>query len=275
MPAYSLTEERGLLLPRLVPRADAEPATIALQPGVYRVSGLVSVGTLAIWGVGGAGNTVLVADPPGRLWSIAGGSLMLRGVTLRGGVAPSGGALELVNDAKVLIEECWFEGNRAVRERGGAIAVSDSASLELSRCRLIGDHAPWGGAIAVVGEATARIDHCSFRENQARCGGALFCDQTAQVEVVASSFLNNAAKEGPIGGGALLVIGGATNGPEVRVARSVFVGDYPIVRDPEGAGSLVISGCTVPPGALAAVDHEGDGNVEFTDPAAVPAPEED
>ena len=103
-----------------------------------------------------------------RLLEIApGGSLTLRGVTLREGFGDNGGAI--VNHGRLVVDSTSLFDNEAV-DTGGAI-FSTGATIVVNST-LIGNRARLGGAVANM-DGTLRVVHATFHDNVAGKGGAL------------------------------------------------------------------------------------------------------
>ncbi|MBI4951190.1 MAG: hypothetical protein HY908_04095 [Myxococcales bacterium] len=228
---------------------------VVLAPGSYALERSVVGGPLTLIGSAGAERTVLRSRDGDDLFKIGGTgtAMLLRGLTLTGGVAQAGGALEVVNDAALVVEDCVLAGNQATVLRGGAVSVSHEAHLELVRCILRGNRAPRGGAVSVADEAHALVDRCYFADNQAEVGGALVVHDSAIVLVKSSTFCANTAHKAR-GGGALFAMGSRSRGPEVRSVSSLYAGGLDAIgRLPDRPAELVFEHCLRPPGTLAAL----------------------
>lgn len=92
--------------------------------------------------------------------------------------ANGGGAITILNSAKVDITNCVFEDNCiSVNNNGlidpasggGAISVASKSfsTLNIDNCRFHNNYAPNGGAIMLKGAPITNITNCSFTENTA------------------------------------------------------------------------------------------------------------
>ncbi len=103
-----------------------------------------------------------------RLLEVApGGSLTLRGVTLRDGFGDIGGAI--INHGRLVVDSSSLFDNEAI-DAGGAIFSTGETIVVNST--LIGNRARRGGAVANM-DGTLRVVHATFYDNVAGKGGAL------------------------------------------------------------------------------------------------------
>jgi hypothetical protein len=123
----------------------------------------------------------------------------VEGFTLRGGSANEGGALR-VDRSPLDVTHCVFVDNAAT-DVGGAICVTNT-EIVLRDCTFDGNDAVRGGAV-FIGEpmtnARSVIDECVFEQNAAtNIGGALRIE--GNLDITESTFTENSA--GTTGGGA-------------------------------------------------------------------------
>jgi hypothetical protein len=153
-----------------------------------------------------------------RLLEVApGGSLTLRGVTLRGG-APGGwfarqpgGAVLVRPGGTLVLEDCVLSGNAA--DGGGAIAV-DGGWLTMDRSWLVDNRARTGdgGAVLVTGDqgewGSVRAEGAGFAANTASgSGGALAIEDHATAKLIQVTIAGNkaAGSASDEGGGGIFV----------------------------------------------------------------------
>ena len=149
----------------------------------------------------------------------SGGAILLEGVgsTLIGNdclfesneAGYSGGAINLLY-GNAQLEQCDFFDNHLLadtRRMGGAISVSNEATLIALNCLLHGNSGGFGGAIGVTdypSDDTLELTNCLFQDNQVAqahndgngefgiaSGGALYLNGTNS-EIIGCSFINNA-----------------------------------------------------------------------------------
>lgn len=152
----------------------------------------------------------------GRILMVqAGGSLTLRGLTLRRGLATSGGAVMAAAGTMLTVDMTTFQSNEAT----GATAAVDG-----------------GGAIWLGAGATATITGSLFRANMASgaagSGGALF-NAGGSVTATGTRFSGNTANRA---GGAVEAVAGSTTLVDVTLA------DNDTGSNPGNGGGLHITG---------------------------------
>jgi hypothetical protein len=246
MSALQLTPAQSPELVKALARP--EVATVLLGPGEYVLPPLLVERSLTVIGTSGPAVTVLRAEPGRGLFTLCapGSRVVLRGLTLVGGTADGGGAVEAGNDAEVEIDHCRLFDNRAERLRGGAVQIHGTARVALQRCWLRGNRSERGGAVAVGDDAQACCDRCLFDANEAALGGALWASEAARLEVASSTFVGNRARHEQ-GGAALFVTGARSFGPSVTLVNTVTSEPGAIVNNPERPGTLALACCIVPP----------------------------
>ena len=208
--------------------------------------------------IDGADSEVVINGGGGGILSVGSAeSVEIDGVTLRGGDAARGGALEIGVGADVRASNMIFEDNEA-SEDGGAVFLDSAAELVLHsstlRENISGDS---GGAIFVDTNAELHVIDSVFEDNlAAEHGGAIATDRTLElnidIDIERSLFTGNLAASA---GGAVDVSGLG------RVAESTFVENEAGTQG--GAlrfwdGELVVVGATI-------VDNEADegGGIEY------------
>ena len=195
---------------------------VAIRGGTYHESGLILKSGLTIRSEDPLGGVTIDAGGAGRIfYGISLDSVILTGLTLTGGYAASGAALNLQACRKVeirnctilanttfvaiggamqigpgtsiVIEDCLFQDNDCVLDDGGAIWLS-TGEADIIRCTFVANHAVNGGAISCSGPG-ARITQCVFAANNAYNGGAL--DFRANTAIVTDClFVGNTATRG-------------------------------------------------------------------------------
>jgi parallel beta-helix repeat protein/predicted outer membrane repeat protein len=124
------------------------------------------------------------------------------GFTLTGGYGPdesfypytssAGGAIFCVHSSPT-ITNCVFDQDVA-DWRGGAIAMTDSCSPEITNNVFTGNSATWGGAIYVKGACDPTIGSNLFEGNSAGDGGAVYLFESttlAQAKIINNTFTGN------------------------------------------------------------------------------------
>jgi cysteine-rich repeat protein len=201
-----------------------------------------------------------------------GAEAVLDGLTLRGGLAPTGtsggGAFVSGAAAALVVRRCRFEGNVA-REAGGGLAVEAGATAWVESTVFLGNSAATAAGIAVGRDARVTIVNSTFAANVATSGPAAvaLADATAAADVT----------------NAVVADGGATRDAELSpavAARSTLFGageagdpaDQNLVGDPLfvdaaagdvalGAGSPAIDradGCAAPATDLRGAERADD-----------------
>ncbi len=241
-----------------------EVTTVVLEPGHYQVDTLFVGGSVSLIGEAGPLKTVLEPKGEEALVKIygPGSPVHLRGLTLRGGRADGGGAIEVSNDVALKVEDCIIDGNQASQFRGGGLYAFGDAQVELSRCLLSNNRCEQGGALAAADAAKLRVDRCMFSDNDATLGGAVWVSDSAEVTIRSSSFVSNRASH-PAGGEALFVTGARDFGPQVTMVNSLVAGKRALVNNPERPGRVSLAHCIVPQDTLAAAAlTDGGDNLE-------------
>ncbi len=117
----------------------------------------------------------------------------LSGISIINGYQdPSGGAL-VMEYASVIIENCIFSQNAAMRH-GGAVYSYDVSSPSFINCTFSNNTADYygeGGAFYANGECSPSFDGCTFDSNDASLGGSLYFEADCYPTVQSSTFWNN------------------------------------------------------------------------------------
>jgi predicted outer membrane repeat protein len=106
-----------------------------------------------------------------------------------------GGALHATK-SNVIAKKLQFVSNSA-GIFGGAILISEAASLEMEDSTIAGNGAWLGGGLALDRDSTASVKNTKFTDNQARMGGGFYVSvNPSQVLFVGSTFSKNTARFG-------------------------------------------------------------------------------
>jgi polymorphic membrane protein len=155
----------------------------------------------------GSENLALDGKLESRVFHIgAGRTVMISGLTIRRGVANSGGGI--YNDhAGLTISNCKFGPNQAIASGAGIYNNGEQgggATLQIRDCTFSTNFSQgFGGGISndgsLGGSATLEIDACGFDTNLAPSGGAIANvgdSGAATVEIHMSTFTTNFARDG-------------------------------------------------------------------------------
>ncbi len=161
-----------------------------VQTGAYAPIGLKN-GVKIIGGFAGSESTASQSIPTSHLTIIDGGgtaravsgfgegpSTVLRGFTIRNGMADDGGGLSLENSGALFVH-CIFENNQA-GDFGAAVSVRGTGSPQFINCIFrnngIGegnDVHPYGGGAVFVHRGSPQFVNCLFHDNRAGEGGVV------------------------------------------------------------------------------------------------------
>lgn len=182
----------------------AYPAVITLTSQLPPISG-----TLAIIGPG-YDQLVLSGDGQYRVLEVApGSSLMLSGLSIRGGNDTFRGGGILVDHASLYLDGMFLAENMAGGGDGGGLH-NDGGAVTIASTIFLENSAFHHGAISNSGNMT--VTSSLFSGNHARIGGAIF--SSGSLTVTATSFFENLAPQ--IGGGAI------NNSGRLVIANSTF-----------------------------------------------------
>lgn len=229
-----------------------QPMTIELEPGDYALGPVILNRSITLVGTKGADQTVIHPAGEHELFAVYGGAgeTILRGLTLRGGRAPGGGALIVDGSARVSVELCTFEDNTAGTIGGGAAHVGAQSAASFTRCVFRGNRAELGGALATTFEGRAMLDRCFFIGNEASVGGAIAARERTNVTIASCTFVDNRARRSD-GGGTLFLTGMKSSGPVVEMVNCLVTGERPLAHDPSRRGTLHLSTSVLPPNSVA------------------------
>lgn len=170
--------------------------TVFVWEGTYTETFTLRAGIV----ISGAGATRTFIDGEnmrGPMVSATGSTItpttVLRGVTIRRGVATNGGGVSITNGASPLIEDCIVSENTAT-SHGGGLYVSGSATLILRDTEVLSNtSASTGGGMYQTFAGAARLDlfECRFANNESTGsdGGGLWIGGT--VVMTETAFVNN------------------------------------------------------------------------------------
>lgn len=221
-------------------------AEIVLPAG--RIEGTFVLGRAVRLVGAGPGETVIDGAHGGAVFAVDAkeAQVHLRGMTITGGRSRVGGGVSVDNGARVRLERCRLEDNRASAGRGGAVNI-DRGRLELVDCELAHNRAQEGGAVFVGGDVQALLQRCWFAQNAAERGGGLCVGGGARVRVEDTRFEENQAVRKAHH---LFTWGSASNQPHITLVRVVF-GDVSaegprIVNDSDFKADIVLEHTTWP-----------------------------
>lgn len=168
--------------------------TIQLAAGVYQEAGLDVNQTVTIRGED-ATTTHLDGQSRDSLLTVAGGTLTVEGLTLRGGASLLGGAVRITAGGALTLRRVTLEANSA--DLGGAVYAA-GAGLTIEDSRLSGNTAGVGGALYVAA-GPVTMTRTDVADNTAGAGGGLFLGPAATAELNAVTLAGNRAET--VGGG--------------------------------------------------------------------------
>jgi predicted outer membrane repeat protein len=102
-----------------------------------------------------------------------------------------GGGLYFSSSSDVLIDNCYFRGNRAVLN-GGAMCLTNSSSPDIRNSTFLNNSANSGGAIYCYDNVNTSFQNCYFSSNSANYGGAIAASSCGP-EFSGSTIINNHA----------------------------------------------------------------------------------
>ena len=159
---------------------------------------------------------------------------------IRGCVSGAGAGIMIVDSQKVFLEENLFFQNTAADEaegNGGGLAVAGSKSVEIAKCRFLGNSASNGAGMVIMRSGDVRIADCILVENSAAgteesAGGGAFFGDVSELRLERNRFENNMAS---VGAGF-----SAFGSPRIAVTSNVLSGN--MAR--KGGGGAAIYECT-------------------------------
>jgi len=165
---------------------------VVLMPGVYTGPGNRDVQVeddIVIMAYNFQQDTVVIdcqgsAANPWQAFVVVDGNPTFKYLTITGGYATSGGAIEVgVNNASIY--KCKFVGN--IAERGGAISAMNSAGLALDYCLFVNNRATIeGGAVFLFGSFSATLYKSTFVRNYSDSGSSIFVSGNANLAMTQS-----------------------------------------------------------------------------------------
>jgi hypothetical protein len=189
----------------------ATPQTITLSSGPLVFTDVTSVPKA----IDGSGTTGLVLSGGGSVGVLvvdAGVTATIFGLTISGGSATSGGAID--NFGNLTINDATFSRNASTSADGGAIENEADATLSVLNSTFSGNEANESGG-AIFNFGTATITDSTFAGNSANEGGAIGSDGT--LIIVSATIADNTALSD---GGGLAVLGGTTTLYDTIVAQN-------------------------------------------------------
>ena len=123
---------------------------------------------------------------------------VLKDITVRNGYSSAVGAIYVgrntADPVTATFVDCIFTGNTSVWA-GGAMAVIDGCTADLTGCQFINNSATSGGALCLYQGSSATATGCGFEGNQAQYGGAVDFSYTgtASGSFTTCAFVGNGA----------------------------------------------------------------------------------
>lgn len=229
--------EAGASIIRLTQPAAAPPAGIGtanLNGVLTLTSALPDITTpLEIIGPGAAQLTIHAggtAQTPRRIFTVTGGvAVSIRGLTLTGGKAASGGAVAVSGGAELDLADMVLTGNEALTEGGGALEAFDGTVTLTGTTVTNNTSTSRGGGLFLQGAADVTLTDVMLTNNIAQGGtatgfggGGIYLHNTATVRMTNSVLSGNQAqgtaptREGgaiyAVGATTVLMTGGAIRG---------------------------------------------------------------
>ena len=130
-----------------------------------------------------------------RVFDVDGGQLTILELTLRDGNATHGGAIRLINGARVMASHATFKANDALW--GGAIATDGAdVTLELHSSDFIGNTSQNNAGALFVNGGAIGIASSSFSGNSAKRNGGAIDGSAGRIEILNSTISGNRAETG-------------------------------------------------------------------------------
>ncbi len=197
----------------------ADNPLICLKPGVFRGARFVVAHAATLQRLG-AGEVVLDAGGQGRVLTlpVAGVRLALAGVTLTGGRAEQGGAIQMTADAALRLTDCQIHDNTATRRAGGGLWAS-AGTIVAVRTRWSHNLADTGAAIALVGTAQLRLiaSLVTLHPAPSTDGAPIYLAGAAQLDVISATIAYNA-------GPSIAIAADLQEKPRLLVTDSLLLG---------------------------------------------------
>ena len=149
---------------RAMDRPGRRPPVVCVRPGIYKGARLIATRSALVRKVG-PGRAIFDAGAMGRVLTVtmAGVDVTFDGITLSGGRSDRGGAVALLAEAQITLNDCWLTGNEAKME-GGAI-YAEAGTVRLDRSRVMVNRAPGATGLALVGTAHAVVSNSVIADN--------------------------------------------------------------------------------------------------------------
>lgn len=124
--------------------------------------------------------------------SLAAGTINITDCSFSSNSAPTGGAIDCSGASELTVADSEFLSNNATSNDGGAIAVEDNASSNISSTTFRNNSANRGGAICIVnGTGNVTLKRSYFYRNDAHTGGVVYTEGSANFFVDECSFEAN------------------------------------------------------------------------------------
>lgn len=156
----------------------------------------------ALIGEAGPAQTILDAERAGRVFFVQGyNDILIEGFTITRGRAPAdqynaGGGL-IGHLSSPTLRDCVFHDNDALAEpdgMGGALWYGGVSNLRVENCRFEGNRAVYGGAVGLVNSTgDTRLVDCTFVGNSAAQSGGAIVAANFQLAVEGCLFIGNEA----------------------------------------------------------------------------------
>ena len=119
--------------------------------------------------------TIIDAGRRGRAIDVTRGSVVsIDGLTIRGGLADTGGGIRCDINSRVAISNCRIENCEAT-QLGGGVYYASYTQGEMTGCVLMRNHAPKGGGAVVEYHSYPTLSGCVIARNTASEGGGVYC----------------------------------------------------------------------------------------------------
>ncbi|WP_409199297.1 Ig-like domain-containing protein [Methanobrevibacter sp. DSM 116169] len=107
------------------------------------------------------------------------------------GSGNKGGAITIFNSDDIIIDDCYFNGNRAID--GGAIYLSEINNINIANSTFVNNIAnTYGGAIFISGGSDYNIYNSTFEKNNGRShAGAIYITKSENINIDESIFKKN------------------------------------------------------------------------------------
>ena len=179
---------------RALERPGKRRPVVCLRPGIYKGARLMATRN-AVLRAHGKGKVILEAGERGRVFTVLdkGISVVLKGLTLTAGVNEEGGAIAMLRDSKLRLEDCWLTDNRSTKH-GGAAHLGAGLTV-MVRTRITRNDSTRAGAIHVGTGARLVLAHTLIADNRNQGGrnAPVYLAPGAGVEILNSTIAYNHA----------------------------------------------------------------------------------